>query len=89
MVSMEYFDHTDSMDTNDSIDDIDNNMMKNMINDINTNGGKIYFSNGNINELSAGMNCVTLDESMIHIKAHGSYKEVYASVSSISCIVIY
>ena len=55
---------------------------------LNEKGGKIYFSNGNYNELSANKNCVSINGDTIVIKAHDGYKETVAPISSIACIYI-
>jgi hypothetical protein len=86
MIGMYHFDQDDDIDDTGGTYDED---LKDMIDALNTRGGKIYFNNGNTNELKPGTSHVSLKGGMIHIDAHDGYKETYAPISAISSVSIY
>ena len=63
-------------------------MLKDKIDLLNANGGKIQFSNSHFNEIPKGSNLVTLKGEILFIAAHTGYSEEVASVSSIAFITI-
>ena len=63
--------------------------LEELIERLNTCGGKIYFNNGNYNIISAGINYVSLIGDIVHIVPHDGYKETFSHISGIAEVLIY
>ncbi len=74
--------------SSDQVTDDSNDMLKDKIDLLNSNGGKIQFSNSHYNEIPKGSNLVTLKGEYLFIAAHTGYSEEVASISSIAFIAI-
>jgi hypothetical protein len=74
--------------TQDQVVDESYAMLKEKIELLNSNGGKIQFANSHFNEVPAGSNLVKIKGEYLFIAAHSGYSEELASMSSIAYILI-
>ena len=69
-------------------DSADYSELKAQIDELNQKGGKVYFVNGNYNEIPSGSHIVSLHGGTLIFLAHGDYKKFVGPVSGVAYFYI-
>ncbi len=68
---------------------MDYSEMEKQIDELNQKGGKVFFVNGNYNEIPSGSHIVSVHGDTLVFESHGGYKKTVCPVSGVACFYIY